>query len=365
MSTDKTYTVKVIDSLDKMREISGIWNDLLMQSSSNTIFLTWEWLYSWAECFLEEKRKLFILTIHKNEELVGIAPWYIHMINLKISTLRQIEFLGSPEAGSDYLDVFTKKGKEKDVALCIYAFLLEEIPSRWDCLALKEIPSNSLFLLYFYNKIEEDGKYAEVNPGSFCPFVSLPKTEEEFFSSLSTHRRKRYKRDFRLLQNGNKIRHDCFLKEGIQHVLHEFLPFMKDMKGYENEKVILFIKNVTLRCKENNWVQIDILKSNGKIIASFFQFRYQDTLSLYIMATDKAFNPKISIGNVLVGLCIEKAIREGISTIDFLKGAEDYKFYWTNNGRSSLKFRFFQKRFSPVVLATVRFIKNTAKIILR
>ena len=76
----KESKVKLIDSFEKWGGILNYWNELLMQSRSDTIFLTWEWLYTWAECFLGSDRKLFILAVYHKEKLIGLAPWCIHRI---------------------------------------------------------------------------------------------------------------------------------------------------------------------------------------------------------------------------------------------------------------------------------------------
>lgn len=139
------YRVNVIDSLDDWEQIRGPWNELLEKSMANNVFLTWEWLFSWGNCFLNENRIPFIPTVYDNDELVGIAPWCINYVRSGPFRLRRVEFLGTPESGSDYLDVVTKKSKEKEVSFCLYNFLLEENRSRWDCLFFREVPSSSFF----------------------------------------------------------------------------------------------------------------------------------------------------------------------------------------------------------------------------
>ncbi|HXV19766.1 MAG TPA: hypothetical protein VD811_02105, partial [Desulfuromonadales bacterium] len=94
------YRIEIIDSLDAWKRLAVDWNHLLDGSVSNTVFLTWEWLFSWAECYLNENRKLFIIGVYRDLELVGIAPWYVNHTKYKLLSMRQIEFLGSPETGS-------------------------------------------------------------------------------------------------------------------------------------------------------------------------------------------------------------------------------------------------------------------------
>ncbi|HQG41045.1 MAG TPA: hypothetical protein PLV76_09165, partial [Spirochaetales bacterium] len=78
---------EIITSIPAMKSIRGKWNNLLEASISNTIFLTWEWMYSWAECFITEKRELFVICVYDDgDKLVGIAPWYTSKIKVGPST---------------------------------------------------------------------------------------------------------------------------------------------------------------------------------------------------------------------------------------------------------------------------------------
>ena len=359
------YKVTVIDSLSEWEKIAREWDEVLCQSSSNSVFLTWEWLYTWAECFPEEKRRLFILLVHMGDELVGIAPWCIRHTQSRFIPLKQIEFLGKLGASSDYLDVFSKKGREREVAIEIYQFLLGNVSSAWDSLMLEDVPSNSLFLLHFTEKIEEDGKYAEMTRGGFCPYVSLPESKDDFMATLSQHRRGQYRRDQKILQSPHNVTHQSFTGKQIEPILDDFVSFFSDKKGYTNESFFSFIKRFALKSVENRWVQIDMLTSNASKIACFYQLRYQGTVFGYLMATDKSFNSKVSVGNLLLGLCLENSISEKMSVYDFLKGTEAHKFHWTNGGRSSLNLFFCQRNIPALLTVMGKFLKYLAKCILK
>ncbi len=359
------YKISIIDSFSDWEKLSQACNELLMKSTSNTIFLTWEWLFSWAESFLTENRKLFILSVFQGDELIGIAPWYIEHASLTVFPFKKIKFLGTPEAGSDYLDVFVKKGKEKDVAHSIYDFLFKEVPSKWDCLMLHDVPCNSLFLLHFSDRIEEEGKYAEIHRGSFCPITLLPGKDNDFFSRLSSNRREQFNRHLKILNKEGKIKHDSFYGKDNKKALNEFFFLYGEKETYSEKNLDILLERYLSRCEERYSVQIDLLSCNDKYIAGLLHLRYQSTLSMYLMAVDKSFNPKISIGNILVGLCIIQAINDGISTYDFLKGNEHYKFHWANDGRSAINLFFGQRKLIPVLFFIKNFFKYTAKVILR
>ena len=357
------YQISVINSLKHLREIGPAWNELLKKSCSNTIFLTWEWQYAWAECFLNENKRLFAITVYSKNELVGIAPWYIHDVKNCGFPLKQINFLGTPEAGSDYLDVIIKKGKEKEVTKQLYDFLLNNEISHWDYLMLRDIPSDSLFLVYFLEKILADGKYAETTFGSYCPRVKLPKTKDNFLISLSPNRRQQYKRHLRILKKEDDIRLISNPSPGPDDI-NSFFVFYTEKTGYSSQHVKSMVEKLINNSKEKEIVQIDTLFAGEKKIAALLHLRHEFTMSMYLMAINKTHKPKISIGNILVGMCLEDSIRQGFSIYDFLKGTENYKFHWANSGRTSLNLIFYPKKVSSLIFLK-KFLKYFAKIILR
>lgn len=356
--------INVVTSLEQWRELSKEWNDLLHRSGSDRVFLTSEWLYSWAECFLKADRELYILTVYNDKTLIGIAPWCIRKVRYSGFPMRRIEFLGTPETGSDYLDVFAKKGKEKEVARSIYRFLFGEAASQWDCFGFLDMPSESLFLLQFLEQMEEDGKYAEVEAGAFCPVFALPKTREDFLARLSPNRRQQYSRHLRLLEREGEVRHDFFRRGKIEPVLKDFKALYQQRWNNADE-LLLFIEKVLLHTQEEDKIQLDLLNVNGKNIAGLLHLRCGESLLMYLMAVDHSFNRNISIGNILVGLSIEKAITEGYSEYNFLKGYEEYKFHWADKGDRSLNLFFYKRRWPLLIWLTARFFKSMAKIWVR
>lgn len=358
------YRATIIDDLNDWELIRKHWNDLLEKSASNNVFLTWEWLYSWAEYFLNDQRKLFIVVVYEGEAIVGIAPWYLRKITKGICSIRQIEFIGTPEAGSDYLDVPIKRGREKEVTRFLYDFLIEEAATRWDLMRLDDIPSNSLFMLHLLNRIRENGKYVSISEASFCPVAELPGTEEEYFAGLSSKRGQRLRQDLRTLNKQIAVDHVTFSSDNPGLPLKDFIVLYSEKSGRSGDDLHrLLRKFVDRRGAES--IQIDFLAAGDSYVGGLLHLRYQDTLYLYLMAIDKTFNPKVSIGNLLVGLSICNAIRSGITCYDFLKGDEEYKFHWSNYGRRSSSILFAQRKLIPVCFTLAEIAKSAAKLVLR
>jgi len=356
--------ISVIDSLEKLKDLKPSWNQLLKKSISNSIFLTWEWQYSWAETFSNNNKQLFVITVYYKNKIIGIAPWYIKVSKTRGFNIRKLYFLGNPEAASDYLDVIATKSKEQEVAKQLYAFLFSEGKKHWDSLMLRDISSDSLFLLYLQELIAEYGKYSSLSYSSFCPATNLPSSTKNFLLALTPNRRQQYKRHSRILQKDKDIRLHTQTTPTTGD-LDNFFTFYENKSGYSSRQVKPMIQSLIQNSNEQKRVQIDTLMDGDFKIASLLHLKHEHTLSMYLMVVDKTYNPKISIGNIIVAMCMENAIKAGFHTYDFLKGTENYKLHWANTSTTLLGLSVYQMSLATTLLHSINSIKNLGKILLR
>jgi CelD/BcsL family acetyltransferase involved in cellulose biosynthesis len=360
-----SYKVKIAHSMELFHSLAADWRDLLDNSYSNSLFLTWEWLYTWSEVFLGSERKLFILLAYRNNELIGIAPWYLNQIRSGPFRIRKIEFLGSPEASSDYLDLISVKGKEDKVSSLIYDYLVNDINSEWDILHLRDFPANSLHMVRFLNKLERNGKHIEIGNGSYCPTVDLPTEKQIFFDSLSTNRRKKYNRDFRILMGDPDVKHITMENEKGREYLDKIKTlYLKRWEG-NHDKFFMFLEKYIERTKKEDMVQIDLLMKSDFLVAGIIHFLYKDTIYNYLLSVDIEYKRTISLGNLFIAMCILNAIEKKFKQYDFLKGDEEYKFHWANNGNRLLNITYYNNSFTTMFSLSKKRIKEVGKIMLR
>jgi CelD/BcsL family acetyltransferase involved in cellulose biosynthesis len=359
------FQAKIVENLDDLLSLRELWNTLLMNSAADHFFLTWEWAYSWAHCFTNPKRKLFVITVHEADVLVGIAPWYLSQDRVGPFLFRQIHFLGEPEGSSDYLDVILRRGKEKEVTLFIYEFINQTASTKWDALSLKYVPADSLFVTHLLSKVAAEGKYVEVSQGAYCPIVNLPGSFEQYFCRLSKNRREQHRRHTKMLYNSGEIAFETQCGKSCVAYFDIFFKIYQKNWNHNAKTISRMLETYISISDHGEALQIDFLKCNGTYVAGLLHFHHQDALLMYLMAVDKDCFPKISIGNILVGLSLENAIRDGKSTYDFLKGLEEYKFHWATGGVTTLNIQLMNIGLVSSTTALIQMMKNYAKILLR
>src|SRR3989338_3025855 len=144
---ESVINLKIVRDEESFKAISYEWNCLLEKSSSDNIFLTWEWLYNWWEIF-KEGRKLNIITFWEEDELIGIAPFLIREVkHFGLIRYRKIEFLASgedeeDEICSEYLNFIIKKEREEQVIDELINYLINN--NEWDEIILKELVADNI-----------------------------------------------------------------------------------------------------------------------------------------------------------------------------------------------------------------------------
>jgi hypothetical protein len=359
-------TISIIDNSHDWHDLAVAWNRLLDVSVNGSLFQSWEWLFSWGEICLGPNRVPFILVCHAKGELIGIAPFYIEQQKCGPFCTREIRFLGTPEAGADYLDVIACEGREQIVANSVYDFLAAgEGTSRWDQLALSDIRADSLFLLHFMDRIDQEGKYAEITLSAFCPVMRIPESEEALYSILSPGWRKKIKQDVRVINREQDVSHEKITGQDLSKKIDEFFRFYEKKSGWSGTKLYKILKKFLGKYAEESPVQIDLLSINGQLQAGLLHLKWRESLAMYLMVVDKEYNPKVSLGNYLVGRSILNAMQSGYTNYDFLKGTERYKFHWATSGCCTLRLRFWKKNLGALSNAIARLLRYAGKLILR
>jgi CelD/BcsL family acetyltransferase involved in cellulose biosynthesis len=83
------------------------------------------------------------------------------------------------------------------------------------------------------------------------------------------------------------------------------------------------------------------IRAGERVVAVFYGFAHHDTVYYYLSGYDPALE-KLSIGTVIVAHAIEQAVRSGVKTFDFLRGAEDYKYAWGAKDRLNQRRRLIR-----------------------
>lgn len=336
---------KWIDRTDDFYALRDEWQELLRNSASNTLFLTWEWQFTWWQN-LAEARKLAILVIRRNGQLIAIAPMTVKPPNIKrMVPFSVLEIIGSGNVGSDYLSFIVRSGAEICALPAINAALLKHNFA----LELSNTKLDSRVMAMALLGLNDLGFRTGCQTQSFCPYIDLRgKTWQSYMTRTNSAGEIRFNKKLRRLEKKFSFR---FEQTSTASDLGEDLATMIKLhfrrwnsKGGSNaldsDALRNFHKAFTGIALQKDWLRLFIMWLDDKPAAAVYGFFYDRVFYYYQAGFDPQFS-QYSVGYISIGLTIQRAFDEGASEYDMLHGEEDYKDRWATDKRELVRLNIF------------------------
>ena len=319
----RPLAVSLIEKEKDFASLHSEWNELLSESKSNGIFLTWEWLHTWWS-HLADGRRLFIATVRDGDDLVALAPLTLRG--------RILEFLGTGTVGSDYLDFIIRTGHESRALGALSSFLAGTGLS----LRLSNVEERAAATALLRQEWR-----ANAIPLYVCPFINLSGLSwDSYLASIGSNHRYNFRRRLRQLERDFKV---DFGPGELQEVVDLHLQRWSARGGsdaFSDARVVEFHKEMTRVASERGWLRMLALRLDGRAAAVIYGFRYGRVFYFYQSGFDPAFE-RYSVGLVAMGLAIRSAIEEGAAEYDLLHGDETYKFLWAKESRQLVRLELY------------------------
>jgi CelD/BcsL family acetyltransferase involved in cellulose biosynthesis len=316
------------------------WNDLLRASASDNPFLTWEWLYAWWK-HLGEPGTLHLIAVRSGGELVALAP--LRLVNSALSWFARLEFLGTGHAGSDYLDIIVRRGRESE-SLSALAQYLQTHPM---AARLNHLPPGS-FAARLAGDVAVDGWSMSTVEDGTCPVIPLAgHTFDSYLATLgSSHRANVRRRTRALTQLGARLervtthRERCDLLAALVGYHERRWKERGGSSAFMTPPVVAFQDEATRLAMDQGWLRMYVLRLDDQAAAVMYGFMYGGRFYFYQHGFDDRYSTH-SIGLVLMGMTIGAAIEEGAAEFDMLWGTEPYKFLWARDSRTLQRVELF------------------------
>ncbi|HEX3584125.1 MAG TPA: GNAT family N-acetyltransferase [Thermoanaerobaculia bacterium] len=319
--------VEIVDTADGLERIADRWEALWRRDANATPFQSPQWLLSWWKHFGSDTPH--VIASSTNDTFDALAPLYILRDDDSGESLGM--FLGT--GNSDYLDVLGDASQ-----------LIESITGAdcqlWDLQQLR--PSSSLLSVPL-----PDGWSDNVEDQDPCPVLPIENAGEELQNLLSTHARKKLRYFRRCLEREGEVRYESATAESLDALLDALFELhaarwqKRGLPGVLADEVTQsFHRDVARRMLDAGALRMYAIRIGDRIVGVFYGFAHQGTVYYYLSGYDPALE-KLSLGNVIVAHAIEDAVREGATTFDFLRGAEEYKYSWGAKDRMNRRRQLF------------------------
>lgn len=306
--------------------VSGQYADLrdrwsaLSHEVEGTPFSTPEFGEAWWSVFGESGRGELELVGLENGtgELVGLAP------------LKRCEthwtFAGDHEV-SDYLGPVAQDGREQQL---ISAVLDRLEASNAQSAEFRGLEPGSGWASAF-EVATQRGWRIEIEDEAVCPTVEIGGGWEAYLSGLRPRDRREVRRKLRPLRQlrGAVAFESVETPQAVAAWMPEFMSMMADSRGdkavFLTDEMRSFFERLSASLSEAGWLRLYVMSVSGEAAAMVLCFVAQNQLLLY----NSGYSPKfrdLSAGLASKVLCIRDAVERGMSSVNFLRGDEPYKY---------------------------------------
>jgi len=330
------------------------WSDRWDQWAENNPFRTWNWVTTWWSFYgpVYPRRRLQVLSIHSERELLGFAPLFKSWHPFWGWTIR---FLGSGEVCGDDLGWIAPQEFQEHVGRVVAGALqgyLVKIPSqvivpddkqagsvrRVACryLDLDGIKASDRGILAFLDELKRLGWRTDARAIEHCWQIELPETWTDYLQNvLGRAMRKKVRRleDRHLASGEVKVHTVCGSESwdqawGYLVRLHQARrQQLGDGGAFDSSAFRQFHQAILNHLLPVNKVRLIWLEWHGQPIAAEYLLISGQIVRGYQSGMDPKF-AHMSPGFLANLAAIQQAIAEGYSMFDFLRGDEPYKAEW-------------------------------------
>jgi CelD/BcsL family acetyltransferase involved in cellulose biosynthesis len=302
------------------------WRELLERDPNRHIFATPEWNKLWWDEFGHSgpHKDLFILTMLRGEEVIGIVPLY----RKQEDDRKILRFIGGIDL-TDYLGPICAEEDRVDVIDALVEWLLSS-SVEWDEFDAHNMPVPFGFAELLVETADRRGLKFNLEQEETAAVLLLPPTWEDYESQLRAKERHELRRKRRRLEREHPdARVRTSTSETLDVDLKTFVEMHRGAEGHKGHfmrpEIATFFDRVAKEFSTKGWLVLDLLEIGDSAVAGTFSFVLDGRFYLY----NSAYEPdaaRLSPGLVLVSELVKRSIAEGLQVFDFLRGPERYKY---------------------------------------
>jgi hypothetical protein len=344
-------SVQRITTPDALRALATEWNGL-----ASSPFHSWEWLATWWKHYgvanyrqrvgsaasateASGERRLSVLAIYDDNctgesggpQLIGVAPWYLDRTLVKGNVLR---WLGDGEVCTDHLSLICRPDDRTRVASEVAEALTTDWDD-WDRIELGGIDADDDALVTLFAQLQDRECVVSQREGDSCWVLELPASWDDYLASISkSHRKQLRQLERRVIEAGRTEWHRVNTADELAAAwpvlvdLHQRRRISlgepgcfasQSFQDFHREVAELLLARDQLRI---SWLELDSVPAAA-------EYHFADATTTY--AYQGGVDPdrlQEEPGRLSTILCLQRAIEEGNSRFDFLRGDEPYKAHW-------------------------------------
>ena len=334
------------------------WKALLACSSADPLFLSWEWLTHWWQCYGGSLgRAPDILAFYRGEDLVGLAPLYHRLVMRGVLLAHSVQVIGlswrdSEPLISEYLDVIAAPQDLGAVRHACLRLLLDE--PAWTELVIGYSAAGQQWRDAFARLAPARGHYVRELDRSVSYQADLAQGFGPYLRDLGQSTRRSLWNLRRRLTDQGAVSLEFVAAGEIDGGFSDLnrLHQLRWKRPAFTGKRLAFHRSLASRLATHAELAFSRLRVGGDVVSVLYDIRKGARQYNIKMAFDPAFSSRVSLGLIHLGYAMENAADHGISSYDFLAGpgrASDYKRHLSQSRRALSCVQMLRGRILPAL----------------
>lgn len=312
------------------------WDDLVRRSGCASPFMSWAWHRAWFDSAEPaEAQSSEVLTLRGMDgALQALLPVRVARVRFRRANVRALIWSIGDAGCPDELDIPALP----DADMPSLAAAIDSMP--WQVLILSNLADKAPQAARLRAALAARGHTVRHSQLWRCPQFALPSSWEAYLASLSPNRRQMLRRKERNLRKAHAITLRDYdgdrLDVGWSHLiaLHQRRWEGAGGGAFQDARITRLQRQFADEMAQQQRLWLTTLDADGQPAAAWYGFTSDSTVYFYQGGRDPRFEHE-SVGLVLMGLMIRRAIERGFRTFNFLRGDDAYKRQWTSSARTT------------------------------
>jgi CelD/BcsL family acetyltransferase involved in cellulose biosynthesis len=312
------------------------WDAVQARAESPSPFMSWAWHRAWADSAppAEVQASEVVVLYGPDGSLYGLLPIRLSRVRFRRVWVRALTWAVGDVGCPDELDVPALP----EADLPVLAAALEALP--WQVVILSNLAEGAANAERLCAALAERGHASRHQPLWSCPQLELPGSWDAYLACLSPNRRQILRRKERSLRREHDVALTDYdedrLDEGWGHLmaLHEQRWDGAGGGAFRDPRSEHLQRRFAQEMVQRKRLWLTTLDVDGQPVAAWYGFASGGTVYFYQGGRDPRWERE-SIGLVLMGMMIRRAIERGYRAFSFLRGDDGYKRQWTRSQRKT------------------------------
>lgn len=339
---------RLVSDEDALIRLGEDWRRIEAALPGLTVFQTHAYQAAWVRSF-GHPRRLMIVCVYDGNELIGIAPFQVSLVEMHRKIHRQLSFLGAPWEVDRPGFLFSR-----DVRACAEAAAQALLARRddWDVIWFHEQSVDDPALEAFCATLVANGVLHGRVASSRCPYLTFEGSWPELLATKSQKFRKNLKSARRKLEAAGRLEYECCTgnPERLQALLEEYelleARSWKPKAGVgvtQSVEHLRFYRGLVHAFGNYGQFVFRSLRLDGRMVAATFGLIHRRKYYSLHIANDAGY-ARYSPGTFLESLELEECFAAGLEEYDFLGGFLQNKLRWATRVRETVEVHLYQRR---------------------